>query len=330
MKAQAIPQAILDFLGQWLTSCIQALFSPGDFGRSETDTLPKLLGFAASSATVAFTLFSLVLPGWKVEQNINYLIFVVLLWCIICFIITAFIKICGGSQKPAANIAVCLHLSALFYLLEMVVAIAVFYMMKNSMGAFELAFIVTGSVLSLVYFPIILGPMNDLSFKRKTAFVSLCTPLVVGLAAFNLITSGFNPVMPPAAPPPAMSPAPKPPAMFHKPPPAPTMPQAPVAGTSDAVFNPPAAPPPAMTLSPPPAPIPPQAPPAGANNVVFNPPPVSAIQRPPPAILLQNIPALNIVQPKKPVENPHPFQLKPSAAQTTNLILHPPPAAMAP
>jgi hypothetical protein len=237
MKIQAIPQAVLDFLGQWLGACIQALFSPGVFGKSETETLPKLLAFAGSSATLAFTLFSLVLPSFKVEQNINYLIFVVLLWCVVCFIITGFIKLCRGTQAPAANIAVCLHLSALFYLLEMVVAITAFYLMKNSMPAFELAFIATGSVLSLIYFPIILGAMNDLSLRRKTVFASLCAPLILGLAVLNLQTSGNGLPMPAAAPPPGLS----------KPPP---MPMAPLEPDETAFIPPPAAgmerPPPAL------------------------------------------------------------------------------------
>jgi hypothetical protein len=296
MKLQAIPQAVLDFIGQWLNACIQALFSPGAFGKAETETLPKLLAFAGSSATLAFTLFSLVLPSFKVEENISYLVFVVLLWCVVCFIITGLIKLCGGSQSPAANIAVCLHLSALFYLLEMVVAITAFYLMKNAMPAFELAFIATGSVLSLVYFPIILGAMNDLSFGRKTVFASLCAPLILGLGVLNLQTSGNGLPMPEAAPPPVMSPAPKLPPEYSKPPPLPARP-------------------PTM------------------DQTAFNPPPASAIERPPPAILLVKPQLADPVQPRK---RPANFPLLPTqsgaalTADANNSAIHPPMAAMAP
>lgn len=251
MSAQGIPQAILDFIGQWLSACIKALFSPAEFGKAETETLPKLIGFAGSSATLAFILFGLVRPDFKIEENTNYLIFCVLLWCVISFIITAFIKICGGKQSPAANIAVCLHLTALFYLLQMVAAITVFYFMKNSGAAFRVSFIVLGGVLGLVYFPIILGTMNELSFKGKTAFTSLCTPLILVIAALDWQSSSSPSIPPPAAP--------RPPLEMLKP---------------------------ASSLLPPPATAPAQ--PASAEKIVFNPPPVGAE---PPAAFVRKPPA---------------------------------------
>jgi hypothetical protein len=83
-----------------------------------------------------------------------------LISCLSRIAIAGFVKLLGGKAPAETNVAVGRQLTGVFYLLAMVIAVAISLSLVNLVLAFT--FLIMGSIGYLVYFPIILSKFKGL------------------------------------------------------------------------------------------------------------------------------------------------------------------------
>jgi len=208
MTGGQIAENTLKFLGEWLSSSTQILFSPTKCQAERERSAAASLGFAAASIVTAFTIFVLDNADWDLEKNLPYQLLTIVLWCIFAGLVAALLKLLRGAEQPLVNIVIGIRLTAVFYLLQMVVATVVNLAFGKSAPLFLLTFIATGALLYVVYVPVVLGSLNGLRPIAAIAFFVLIVPVAATRAYLDFRMSGGDEFRAPPAlvamPPPAM------------------------------------------------------------------------------------------------------------------------------
>jgi hypothetical protein len=218
MADTLVVQPTVKFLGEWLTSTVDLLFSPGGKAvRTVGHAQPaKNLGFAASSLGVAFVLFQADVQDWDITKAGPLALLYLTIWCVYSVGNAVVLRILRGSQSPLANILVGIRLLAIFYVVAMIIGSIVFYASNRNAELFYISFFIVAGLLYLIYFPLVFCKLNDLHKGAVIIFVVLTIPSTIVRAGIADAAAGYpigravvriwGPPMPMALPPMPLAP----------------------------------------------------------------------------------------------------------------------------
>jgi len=158
------------------------LFDPAAFAVDAKNRQSRNMAFAASSIGVAFTIFQLVKVNEDLKPGATSALGLLLMgiWCLYAIISAALVKLFKGKENYVTNVMVGIRMLSIFYIVEMIISTLVYLISGGYGKIFAITFIAVGTVLYLIYFPIVFCKLNGLQKMRAILFVIVCLPLAAG------------------------------------------------------------------------------------------------------------------------------------------------------
>jgi hypothetical protein len=204
-----LPQRVLKFLGEWLSSTVSLFIDP-------TNSLPvyksqaqivscvkRDIIFSGSCLFVSSLMYLVVLTRSGYESWRSYLpeltsmtVLLLVFWILYAIIVAATIKVLGGSVEPQLNVSFGVKVLSTFYLVATAIAVIVFLASGGNENLFTITIIVIRIVLPLLFMPAVFLRPNNINGGKKVAYFYV---VIFILASTNAVISKYMLVSNPIA-----------------------------------------------------------------------------------------------------------------------------------
>ena len=196
-----LPQRVLKFLGEWLSSTVSLFIDPTNSlheykGQAQIASCVKRdIVFSGSCLFVSSLMYLIVLTRSGYESWRSYppeitsmMVLVLVFWILYAIIVAATIKVLGGTVDPQLNVSFCVRILSTFYLVATAIAVIVFLTSGGNEKIFTTTIIIIRIMLPLLFVPAVFMKPNNVNGVKRTAYLYV---VILMLASTNAVISKY-------------------------------------------------------------------------------------------------------------------------------------------